>query len=71
VATGKWLLAARVEATPKSEIVSAKPMARADNMAGARMGSTTRAVRHRPAPCTRAASSNSEPRLASDTDTAM
>ena len=48
-------------ATPKSEIDSAKPIASADMMAGARIGTISRIVRHADAPCTRAASSNSCP----------
>ena len=71
MATGKWALAARVDATPKSDMVSANPMARADSMAGASTGSTTWAVRQRLAPWTRAASSSSDPRFASATETAM
>jgi hypothetical protein len=54
-----------VDATPKSLIASANPMASADHMAGASIGQISRSVAARPAPCTRAASSNSWPRPAS------
>jgi hypothetical protein len=50
-----------VAATPKSEIDSANPIARADMMAGARIGTISRSACQRDAPCTRAASSNSCP----------
>ena len=70
MASEKFELYARVAATPKSLIDSAKPMARADQMAGASMGTMSRRVCARLAPCTRAASSNSCPSPASAAVTA-
>ncbi len=52
-------------ATPKSLTDSANPMARADQIAGARIGVTSLIEPQRLAPCVRAASSNSWPRPAS------
>ncbi len=64
VASGKCELYARVAATPKSLTDSANPIASADQMAGASIGTISRMASIRLAPCTRAASSNSCPRPA-------
>ena len=61
MASEKFELYASVAATPKSLMDSAKPMASADMMAGARIGTISRSACDRDAPCVRAASSNSCP----------
>ena len=66
----KWELYASVAAIPKSLTDSAKPIASADQIAGARIGASTLNVCSLFAPCTRAASSNSCPSPASAAETA-